>query len=41
LTLAGTVRHRLVRRAGRLQILLRRVDLLDADTPLPAIQLFP
>ena len=41
LTLAGTVRHRLVRRAGRLQILLKRVDLLDADRPLPAIQLFP
>lgn len=41
LTLAGTVRHRLVRRADRLQIELKRVDLLNADAPLPAIQLFP
>ena len=41
LMLAGTLRHRLVRRAGRLQIELKRVDLLDAGTPLPAIQLFP
>lgn len=41
LTLAGSVRHRLVRRAERLQIELKRVDLLDAASPLPAIQLFP
>jgi 3-phenylpropionate/cinnamic acid dioxygenase small subunit len=41
LTLAGTVHHRLVRRAHGLQIELKRVDLLDADAPLPAIQLFP
>ena len=41
LTLAGTVRHRLVRRADQWQIELKRVDLLNADAPLPAIQLFP
>lgn len=41
LTLAGTLRHRLARRAGRLQIELKRVDLLNADAALPAIQLFP
>lgn len=41
LTLAGSVRHRLVRHAERLQIELKRVDLLDAGSPLPAIQLFP
>ena len=41
LTLAGTARHRLVRRADRLQIELKRVDLLDSESPLPAIQLFP
>jgi 3-phenylpropionate/cinnamic acid dioxygenase small subunit len=41
LMLAGTVRHRLVRRAGGLQIELKRIDLLNADAALPAIQLFP
>ena len=41
LTLAGTVRHRLVRRADQLLIELKRVDLLNADVALPAIQLFP
>lgn len=42
LMLAGSVRHRLVRRADdALQIELKRVDLLNADMPLPAIQLFP
>ncbi|WP_280151465.1 aromatic-ring-hydroxylating dioxygenase subunit beta [Piscinibacter sp. XHJ-5] len=41
LMLAGTVRHRLVRRAGSLRIELKRVDLLDAGAALPAIQLFP
>lgn len=39
--LAGTYRHRLVRVSGQLRIRLKRVDLLDAGTPLPAIQLFP
>ena len=41
LMLAGTVRHRLVRRADNLLIELKRVDLLNADVALPAIQLFP
>ena len=41
LMLSGTARHRLVRRDGRLQIELKRVDLLDSESPLPAIQLFP
>ncbi|HKW83596.1 MAG TPA: aromatic-ring-hydroxylating dioxygenase subunit beta [Burkholderiaceae bacterium] len=42
LTLSGTARHRLVRDAGQaLRIELKRVDLLNADVPLPAIQLFP
>lgn len=40
LMLAGTVRHRLVRRGDGLQIELKRIDLLSADAPLPAIQLF-
>lgn len=39
--LAGTAHHRLVRRDGRLLIELKRVDLLQAGEPLPAIQLFP
>ena len=40
--LAGTARHRLVRDdAGALRIELKRVDLLQAGMPLPAIQLFP
>ncbi len=39
--LAGTARHRLVRRDGRLQIEQKRVDLLNAGEALPAIQLFP
>jgi 3-phenylpropionate/cinnamic acid dioxygenase small subunit len=41
LMLAGAVRHRLVRRKGHLKIELKRVDLLNADAALPAIQLFP
>jgi 3-phenylpropionate/cinnamic acid dioxygenase small subunit len=41
LTLAGAVRHRLVRRGDGLQIELKRVDLLNAGAALPAIQLFP
>jgi 3-phenylpropionate/cinnamic acid dioxygenase small subunit len=40
-TLAGSVRHRIVRRGERWLIELKRVDLLNADAPLPAIQLFP
>jgi 3-phenylpropionate/cinnamic acid dioxygenase small subunit len=39
--LAGTARHRLLRRDGRLQIEQKRVDLLNAGEALPAIQLFP
>lgn len=39
--LAGSYRHHLVRVAGDLRIRLKRVDLLDAGMPLPAIQLFP
>jgi len=41
LLLAGSVTHRLVRTGGDWRIRLKRVDLLDAGTPLPAIQLFP
>ena len=41
LMLAGTVRHRLVRLGDGLRIELKRVDLLNADAALPAIQLFP
>jgi 3-phenylpropionate/cinnamic acid dioxygenase small subunit len=41
LTLAGSVRHRIVRHGERWLIELKRVDLLNADAPLPAIQLFP
>jgi 3-phenylpropionate/cinnamic acid dioxygenase small subunit len=41
LMLAGVARHRLVRRAEAWQIALKRVDLLNAGTALPAIQLFP
>jgi len=39
--LAGTARHRLLRREGRLQIEQKRVDLLNAGDALSAIQLFP
>lgn len=39
--LAGRYRHHLVQVAGDLRIRLKRVDLLDAGMPLPAIQLFP
>lgn len=38
--LVGTARHRLVRHEGALKIALKRVDLLNADAPLPAVQLF-
>ncbi len=39
-TLAGTARHSLLRIDGAWKIRLKRVDLLDAERPLPAIQLF-
>jgi 3-phenylpropionate/cinnamic acid dioxygenase small subunit len=39
--LAGTYRHRLARIGSELRIRQKRVDLLDADAPLPAIELFP
>jgi len=38
--LAGTCRHELVQSASGWVILQKRVDLLNADRPLPAIQLF-
>jgi 3-phenylpropionate/cinnamic acid dioxygenase small subunit len=41
LVLTGSARHRLVRAGGDLRIEQKRVDLLEAGTPLPAIQLFP
>ena len=41
LMLTGRARHELVRVDGALKIRLKRVDLLNADAPLPAIQLFP
>lgn len=40
LILAGTCRHRLAREGGGWKIRLKRIDLLDAERPLPAIQLF-
>ncbi|TFZ00850.1 aromatic-ring-hydroxylating dioxygenase subunit beta [Ramlibacter henchirensis] len=39
--LAGSYTHRLARVGGDWRIRLKRVDLLDAGKPLPAIQLFP
>ena len=41
LQLAGSATHRLVRAGDAWRIRLKRVDLLDAGAPLPAIQLFP
>ena len=41
LVLAGSATHRLVRVGDQWRIRLKRVDLLDAGEPLPAIQLFP
>ena len=41
LLLAGACTHRLVRAGDGWRIRLKRVDLLDAGEPLPAIQLFP
>jgi len=38
--LTGSYRHTLVRIDGNWRIRLKRVDLLDAERPLPAIQLF-
>jgi 3-phenylpropionate/cinnamic acid dioxygenase small subunit len=40
LLFAGTCRHELVRRSSTWAIRLKRVDLLGAARPLPAIQLF-
>jgi 3-phenylpropionate/cinnamic acid dioxygenase small subunit len=37
---AGWATHELVRRDGKLKILLKRVDLLNCDAALPNIQLF-
>jgi 3-phenylpropionate/cinnamic acid dioxygenase small subunit len=41
LMLAGACTHRLVRAGEGWRIRLKRVDLLDAQAALPAIQLFP
>jgi 3-phenylpropionate/cinnamic acid dioxygenase small subunit len=41
LQLAGSATHRLVRAGDAWRIRMKRVDLLDAGEPLPAIQLFP
>jgi len=41
LTLAGTTEHRLVKVGRDWRMRLKRVNLLDAGTALPAIQLFP
>jgi 3-phenylpropionate/cinnamic acid dioxygenase small subunit len=41
IVLAGSYRHYLVQAGGALRIRLKRVDLLEAGMPLPAIQLFP
>jgi 3-phenylpropionate/cinnamic acid dioxygenase small subunit len=41
LMLAGTCVHRLVKAGADWRIRLKRVNLLDAGAPLPAIQLFP
>lgn len=41
LQLAGSATHRLVRAGDAWRIRMKRVDLLDAAEPLPAIQLFP
>jgi 3-phenylpropionate/cinnamic acid dioxygenase small subunit len=40
LMLAGRARHRLVRTSAGWRIREKRVDLLDASRPLPAVQLF-
>ena len=41
LILSGVYRHTLEQVQGDLRILLKRVDLLDAEAAFPAIQLFP
>jgi 3-phenylpropionate/cinnamic acid dioxygenase small subunit len=41
LLLAGSATHRLVRAGDAWRLRMKRVDLLDAGEPLPAIQLFP
>jgi 3-phenylpropionate/cinnamic acid dioxygenase small subunit len=41
LLLGGIYRHTLKQVGGELRILLKRVDLLDAEAAFPAIQLFP
>ena len=41
LLLAGACTHHLVRQGESWRIRVKRVDLLDAAEPLPAIQLFP
>ncbi|HKX43161.1 MAG TPA: aromatic-ring-hydroxylating dioxygenase subunit beta [Burkholderiaceae bacterium] len=41
LVLAGACTHRLVKVDDTWRIRLKRVDLLDAGMPLPALQLFP
>lgn len=38
--LAGTARHHLCERDGALRITLKRVELLNDDSPLPMVQLF-
>jgi 3-phenylpropionate/cinnamic acid dioxygenase small subunit len=38
--LVGTVRHHLVRQDGQLRMTLKRVDLLNGEAALPAVQLF-
>jgi 3-phenylpropionate/cinnamic acid dioxygenase small subunit len=41
LLLSGVYRHTLQQVEGALRILLKRVDLLNAEAAFPAIQLFP
>ncbi len=38
--LVGTVRHHLLRQGGRVVMTLKRVDLLNGEAALPAVQLF-
>ena len=39
-TFVGTAFHHLVRDGGALRLRLKRVDLLNGDAALPAVQLF-
>lgn len=41
IVLSGVVTHRLVQLEGRLQIQLKKVELVNCDAALPSIQLFP